>query len=206
MKIARGCHVFVFLLILITIIFLFLTFYFNIYFIVGLIFSLIVAVLFVFFFRDPDRMIGEDFVSPADGTIRDIQINKTVCFISIFMNVHNVHVNRIPIDGNILDVVHFSGKHLRAYKKESILNERVVIDIYSKIGRIRIVQIAGLIARRICPYIKKGDSLKKGDKIGIIRLGSRVDVFLPSKVINRVTVEKHSKVIAGVTTIAEFKE
>jgi phosphatidylserine decarboxylase len=165
-----------------------------------------VSVFFVFFFRDPDRIIGEDFISPADGIIRDVQLDKTVCFISIFMNIHNVHVNRMPIDGKILDLVHFPGRHLRAYKKESDMNERMVIDIYSnKIGRMRVIQIAGLIARRIYPYINKGDSLKKGDKIGIIRFGSRVDVYIPSKVINKVTVKINSKVIAGVTTIAELK-
>jgi phosphatidylserine decarboxylase len=205
MKIARGCLGWVFLPILITIIFSFLTLFVDIYFMLGLVLSLIITLFFVFFFRDPDRVIGEDFVSPADGIVRDIQLEKTVCFISIFMNVHNVHVNRMPIDGKILDIVHFPGKHFRAYKKESDLNERVVIDVYSNIGRMRVVQIAGLIARRIYPYIKKGDSLKKGDKIGIIRLGSRVDVYLPAKVINRVTVDIHSKVIAGVTTIAELK-
>ena len=121
------------------------------------------------------------------------------------MDIYNVHVNRMPIDGNILNITHFPGKHFRALKKESDLNEKVEIEIESKIGKIKLIQIAGLIARRIYPYIKKGDNLKKGDKIGIIRLGSRVDIYLPSKAISRLTVKVNTKVYSGVTTIAELK-
>jgi phosphatidylserine decarboxylase len=205
MIIARGCFGWTIPPIIVTIIFLLISIFIDFYFIFGFILSMIISVFFLIFFRDPDRKIGDDFVSPADGKIRDIKLEKTTCFISIFMDIHNVHVNRMPIDGTILSVVHFPGKHFRAYKKESDLNERVVIDIDSKIGRMRVVQIAGLIARRIYPYIKKGDKLKKGDKIGIIRFGSRVDVYFPAKVINRIPVDKNSKVISGVTTIVELK-
>ena len=121
------------------------------------------------------------------------------------MDIYNVHVNRMPIDGSILEITHFPGKHFRAWAKESDLNERVVIDIDTNIGKIKIVQIAGFIARRIYPYISKGDNLKKGDKIGIIRFGSRVDVYLPAKVIKKISVDNKSKVYAGITTIAEIK-
>jgi len=156
------------------------------------------------FFRDPKRAIGKAIVSPADGKIRDIKLEKDQVFISIFMGITNVHVNRMPIDGIITDMKHFPGKHMRAYKKESEFNERVTIDIESPIGNIRLVQIAGLIARRIYPYIKKGDKLKKGDKIGIIRLGSRVDVYLPANKIKKVNVKIKDTVYAGVTTIVEL--
>ena len=96
------------------------------------------------------------------------------------MEVNNVHVNRMPLDGRITQMTHFPGYHLRAWKKESDLNERVVITIETEIGEVTVVQLAGLIARRVYPYIKEGDELKKGDRIGIIRLGSRVDVYLPA--------------------------
>jgi phosphatidylserine decarboxylase len=205
MGIAKGCVGWIISPILITILFLFLTVFINIFYLIGFILFFIVTFFFIIFFRDPNRTIGEGVVSPADGKIRDIKIDKKVCFISIFMDINNVHVNRIPIDGTILDMTHFPGKHFRAWTKESDLNERVVININSNIGKVKLVQIAGLVARRIYPYIKKGDTLNKGDKIGIIRLGSRVDIYLPVKVIKKVTVNLKSKVYAGITTIAEIK-
>jgi len=205
MRIAKGCIGWVISPIFLTILFLFLTIYINTFFLIGFILSFIITIFFLIFFRDPDRQVGDGVVSPADGIIRDIKIDNKICFISIFMNINNVHVNRIPINGTVLDITHFPGKHFGAWTKESDLNERVVIDINSDIGNIKVVQIAGIIARRIYPYIKKGDNLKRGDKIGIIRLGSRVDVYIPAKVIKKVSVNLKSKVFAGVTTIAEIK-
>jgi len=100
-------------------------------------------------------------------------------------------------------MTHFPGYHLRAWKKESDLNERVVISLETEIGPVMIVQIAGMIARRVYPYIKKGDFLQKGERIGIIRLGSRVDVYLPAIKIKEIAVKVGDPVYAGVTTIAK---
>ena len=122
------------------------------------------------------------------------------------MNVHNVHVNRMPLDGIVKDVVHHSGIHLPAFKKESEKNERVITTIDTNIGTIKVNQIAGTLARRIVPYIKKGDKLKKGERIGIIRFGSRVDVYLPSKKIKKILVKIGEVVKAGETTIAEIND
>ena len=205
MRIAKGCFALVISPVFITFIFLFLTIYINTLFLIVFILFFIITISFLIFFRDPHRKIGNGIVSPADGKIRDIKINNKICFISIFMAINNVHVNRIPIDGTILDIKHIPGKHFRAWTKESDLNERVVININSNIGKIKVVQIAGLIARRIYPYINKGDLLKKGDKIGIIRFGSRVDVYLPAKDIKNISVDRQSTVYAGITTIAEIK-
>ena len=166
----------------------------------------LLTVFFLVFFRDPDRKIGKNIVAVADGKIREIvetadkEAGKCTK-ISTFMNIQNVHVNRMPIDGKIIDVKHFSGFHIPAFKKESEKNERVVILVETKIGMIKIVQIAGTLARRVVPYVKKGDTLKKGERIGIIRLGSRVDVYLPSK---RVTVKVGNRVKAGEDNIAEI--
>ena len=201
--IAKGC--FSWIVIPVILFFLFLIiFYNNLLVLFILIPLLFIIIFFLVFFRDPKRAIGKAIVSPADGKIRDIKLEKDQVFISIFMGITNVHVNRMPIDGIITDMKHFPGKHMRAYKKESEFNERVTIDIESPIGNIRLVQIAGLIARRIYPYIKKGDKLKKGDKIGIIRLGSRVDVYLPANKIKKVNVKIKDTVYAGVTTIVEL--
>jgi phosphatidylserine decarboxylase len=165
-----------------------------------------VLVFFLIFFRDPERTIGEGVIAPADGKIRDIKQENNQCLISIFMEVNNVHVNRMPLDGRILKMTHFPGYHLRAWKKESEYNERVMISIETEIGQVTVLQIAGLIARRVYPYIKEGDVLKKGDRIGIIRLGSRVDVILPAAAVQTITVKIGDPVKAGQDTIALLKE
>ena len=173
--------------------------------------SLIITILLAIFFRDPERKIGKDIVSPADGYIRNIyelddkDIGKSKV-ISIFMNIHNVHVNRMPIKGEIKDTIHLSGLHIPAFKKESEKNERFIIKIKSSIGLIKIVLIAGTIARRIVPYIKKKDILNKGEKIGIIRLGSRVDLYLPNLKNLLIEVNEGDKVKAGESCVAKIND
>jgi len=108
------------------------------------------------------------------------------------------------LDGKIKDITHTSGFHLPAFKKESEKNERVIILIVTVIGTIKVVQIAGTLARRIVPYVKKEDKLKKGDRIGIIKLGSRVDVYLPIKKIRKICVNIGDTVIAGEDKLAEI--
>jgi len=169
------------------------------------------TILFFVFFRDPDRSIGSGIVACADGIIREITklddefVGKCV-MVSTFMNLYNVHVNRMPIDGRIVDIKHYSGLHLPAFKKESEKNERLVLVIDSEIGIVKIVQIAGTLARRIVSYVKKGDKMKKGERIGIIRLGSRVDVYLPVDEIKKVNVKVGDFVKAGADTIAEVND
>ena len=172
---------------------------------------LIISFTLVIFFRDPKRKTGTGVVAVADGVIREItdeddnDVGKCTK-ISTFMNIHNVHVNRMPLDGKILDVVHYDGVHLPAFKKESERNERVIFHIKTDMGRIKVIQIAGTLARRIVPYIKKGDAVKKGEKIGIIRLGSRVDIYLPTKKIQTITVNVKDRVKAGEDTIAKIHD
>jgi len=171
----------------------------------------LMTILFLVFFRDPERNIGNGIVAPADGKIREISKIKDEDIgectkISTFMNLHNVHVNRMPFDGIIKDVVHIDGAHLPAFKKESERNERVIITANTDIGLIKIIQIAGTLARRIVPYVKVGDELKKGDKIGLIRLGSRVDIYLPTKKIKHITVKINDRIKAGADTIAEIND
>ncbi len=146
------------------------------------------------FFRDPKRKTGIGIVAVADGVIREITDEDDTdvgnCTkISTFMNIHNVHVNRMPLDGKILDIIHYDGAHLPAFKKESERNERVKLLLKTELGTVKIIQIAGTLARRIVPYVKKGDTVKKGDKIGLIRLGSRVDIYLPTKKIQEISVK-----------------
>lgn len=205
MNIAKGCWSWVASPVLGSLIFLLMSWY-SIWFLVGFIPMICILIFFVIFFRDPERKIGGGVVAPADGTIRDIKQENNQYFISTFMEVNNVHVNRMPIEGRIIQMSHFPGYHLRAWKKESDLNERVIITIATEIGDVKVVQLAGLIARRIYPYIKEGDVLKKGDRIGIIRLGSRVDVYLPINKIKEITVKIGDPVKAGEDTIAFINE
>jgi len=165
----------------------------------GLALTLMVPMLF---FRDPDRTIGKGIVSPADGKVRSIVTIGGQVRISIFMNVHNVHVNRAPMGGTITRIEHLSGGFVPAFKKESDRNERVHTTMAGPGGRFEVVQIAGTVARRIVPYRKVGDSLEKGDRIGLIRFGSRVDVAFSLPNGHRVLVREGDRVLAGATTLA----
>ena len=132
------------------------------------------------FFRDPDLPMGEGVVSPANGKVTGIdQIGDRVV-VKVFMNVWNIHVNRCPLKGKVLSVVHKEGGHIPAFNKDAEQNERVITELETEIGNVTIVQIAGSVARRIVPYITEGQEVGKGDRIGIIRLGSRVDLHLPA--------------------------
>ncbi len=175
------------------------------------IFLFLLTIFFLVFFRDPDRKIGSDIVSPADGKIRKVSEIKDKdvgdsILISIFMNVNNVHVNRMPFDGKVVKITHKKGSHIPAFKKESERNERTIILFDSKIGRYKLVLIAGTLARRIVSYIKKDDVIKKGNRISIIRLGSRVDIFLPKKSIKKTFVKYKDKIKAGEDTIAKIND
>lgn len=173
------------------------------------VFFYVVSCLLIVFFRDPERTVGSGVVAVADGKIREIthvhdpDVGEAVQ-ISTFMNIHNVHVNRMPLDGTITTITHYTGGHLPAYKKESERNERVVLRINTEIGLIKIIQIAGTVARRIVPYVSEGTLVKKGARIGLIRLGSRVDVFLPTKKIKVVSIQVQDKVHAGEDRLAEI--
>ena len=205
MRIAKGCWSWVAPPLLLSILFLVLS-WVSLWFLAGFIPVFCVLVFFLIFFRDPERTIAPGVIAPADGQIRDIKQEKNQVLISTFMEVNNVYVNRMPLDGRITKMTHFPGYHLRAWKKESDLNERVVITIKTAIGEVTVVQLAGLIARRVYPYIKEGDELKKGDRIGIIRLGSRVDVYLPADKIQSIPVKIGDPVKAGEDTIAFLTE
>jgi len=173
----------------------------------------LIAVIFTFlscmglwFFRDPERKIGKGVVSAADGVVSFVKRSKDGkgVTISVFMNVHNVHVNRAPWAGTVTKVKHFPGGHSPAYERNADRNEHEVTEMSTDLGPVRIVQIAGTVARRIIPYIDRDQRLKKGERIGIIRLGSRVDVTLPAKAV-KVVVKTGKKVLAGETTVADVK-
>ena len=157
-------------------------------------FILILLPIFsLYFFRDPNRKIEEGIISPADGKI--VYVDREEKKIAIFMSIFDVHVNRSPYSGEIIKIKHHYGAHNPAYSEKSESNEKNHIILSTDHGNINILQITGIFARRIVPYVKKHDSVEKGDKIGLIRFGSRVELILPDDSI--IHVEENQKVKAG---------
>lgn len=174
---------------------------------------LVVAVWAAYFFRDPERTgdRGDTLVvSPADGRIVMITEVEEPAFmgqralrISVFMNVFNVHVNRYPLSGTIQYRHYNPGQFLNAaIEKASLENEQSSVGIEAAHARVLVRQIAGLVARRIITYGKVGEVVTQGDRMGLIRFGSRVDVFVPLGSTARVAVG--DTVEAGVTVLAEL--
>lgn len=176
------------------------------------VFLLLLTAFCVQFFRDPERVVPDApglAVSPADGRVIRLgrapdpltgEMKDVVC---IFMNVFNVHVNRVPVAGTIERVEYFPGKFFNAdLDKASVDNERNVVVVKDAAGdEFTMVQIAGLIARRIVCRAAPGDAFVRGERFGMIKFGSRVDVYLPHGYHQSVTMDQ--KVLAGQTVIAE---
>ncbi len=173
----------------------------------------LVALWVAYFFRDPERTgeRGEHLVlAPADGKVVDIRevdeptfIRGRTLRISIFMNVFNVHVNRYPVSGTVRHMQRTAGRFLNAAgERASLENEQVSVGIEVDGTRVLVRQIAGLIARRIHTYGTEGQAVTQGDRMGIIRFGSRVDVFAPEGAKPRVKVGENT--VAGTTVLAEL--
>ena len=177
--------------------------------------SLILTIWVYYFFRDPERFSINDenyLISPADGIISQItEINgphelslqdKKFTRVSVFMNVFDCHVNRMPASGKIEKIYYKAGKFFNAsLDKSSEENERNFVKVTNKDGNeIVLVQIAGLVARRIVCDVKEEDKLKQGDKFGIIRFGSRVDLYFENY---KLMIKKNQRCIGGETIIAK---
>jgi phosphatidylserine decarboxylase len=174
---------------------------------------LLLALWVAYFFRDPERTGDRGpslVVAPADGKlimITDVDeptfVGGRAVRLSIFMNVFNVHVNRYPVDGVVKYIHYNKGKFFNAAaEKSSLENEQMSVGVETGRYRVLIRQIAGLIARRIVTYSKLGEKVKQGDRMGIIRFGSRVDVFLP--VGSTVRAKLGDATTAGVTILGDL--
>ncbi len=167
---------------------------------------LIAPVPLLLFFRDPERRIAEGVVSPADGVVVEVaEKGKGWWFVSIFMNVHNVHVNRAPWRGTVIDIEHIPGGYVPAFNKDSDRNERVITRLKTGNGTWTIKQIAGAVARRIVLYVSEGQNLEKGERFGMIRYGSRVDLEFRMPRGMEVRVCPGDRVKAGASEIAGMK-
>ena len=179
--------------------------------------SFILTIWVYYFFRDPERFPINDenyLLSPADGVVSQIiqtngpselgLENKKFTRISIFMNAFNCHVNRVPSSGKITKIFYKPGKYINAsFDKASEENERNYVKMTNSNGEeLILVQIAGLIARRIVCDVKENDETKQGDKFGIIRFGSRVDLYFENY---QTLVRQNQKTISGETIIAKKK-
>ena len=171
--------------------------------------SLILLIFTFYFFRDPERVvpIGDDIlVSPADGLITNIteikEGKKTYIRVSIFLSIFNVHIQRLPISGVVTKVDYIEGKFINAtLDKASDENERLKITIKNGNNLIYVTQIAGLIARRIVNYVKPNENINQGDRYGIIKFGSRVDIEFPNSF--KLLVNEGQQCIGGETIIAQ---
>ncbi len=199
--------------ILIAILFTGMFFYFD-----WMVFAWISFALTLFicwFFRDPDRELpegGKALISPADGKVIVAEQQSGCEYligpcikVSIFMNVFNVHVNRVPFDGVVKKIKYSPGKFINAsFDKASVHNERNALIVKTPDGKeYAVVQIAGLIARRIVNCVKEGEKIIKGDRYGMIRFGSRLDLYLPYDF--EIAVRVGEKTKAGSTIIGHMK-
>ncbi|TKB09072.1 phosphatidylserine decarboxylase family protein [Desulforhopalus sp. IMCC35007] len=184
-------------------------------------FSLTAGIMFILttfvlaFFRDPERFISPDpdaLVCPADGKIISIEevedkkfTGQRVKKVCIFMNVFNVHVNRVPFSGNVVKIMYHPGKFYSADSDKAALENEYFATVFSAPHdrQIAVVQIAGLIARRIICWLEPGDSAIKGSRLGLIRFGSRVDMYLPLE--TELVVTTGQKVRAGETIIGRLQ-
>ena len=176
---------------------------------------LIVATFFLFFFRDPDRTVhapDSAVLSPADGRVMVAGASTTAQFpadrwqqISIFLSPMDVHVNRMPVGGRVTQVKYHPGRFLPAYKSEAgELNEYTEVTLEHGSSTIVVRQIVGVLARRIVCRVKEGDVVKAGDRFGVMKFGSRMDIFLPAGTTMHAKVGE--KVVGGVTVMATLPE
>lgn len=172
--------------------------------------ALALTLFVAFFFRNPERITPEDenaVVAPADGVViyagdaREGHLDAETTKISIFMSVFNVHVNRAPLSGKVIDTFYVSGKFLDArHERATFENEQAGIVLETAKGiKVVFVQVAGMVARKIVCYAAKGDLLRRGQRYGLIRFGSRVDIYLPKNCELRVTLG--DKTVAGETIL-----
>jgi phosphatidylserine decarboxylase len=174
---------------------------------------LVVSLLFLFFFRDPDRTVAataDDVLSPADGRVLVAGSPTAPGFspdewqqVSIFLSPMDVHVNRMPVGGRILDVTYHPGRFLPAYKAEAAsLNEFTEVAVDHGGQTVVVRQIVGLLARRIVCRLEAGDVVRAGDRFGVMKFGSRMDLYLPSTA--TLLTRVGDRVVGGVTVLARL--
>jgi phosphatidylserine decarboxylase len=178
----------------------------DLIFFVGGILCGLISLFCLYFFRDPQVEViqGNNLIlSPCNGRVLEVNENETEKVIRVFLSVFDVHLQRSPVSGKVLKVEHKPGRFFRAMSPRAhVLNEQNVITIGNERGKYIVKQIAGVLARRCISWVNPGDFLKIGDKIGLIKFGSQVDLHLPKNL--DVKVKQGDKVVSGVTVFATF--
>lgn len=167
------------------------------------------GLFFAYFFRDPARRVVKNdshILSPADGTVLEVSpaaAGQGGQVIRIFLSVFNVHLQRAPVSGTIVDVEYRPGKFLPAMKPEAhVENEQNIITLRSAKGNFEVRQIAGILARRVVSWVRAGQQVEQGQQIGFIKFGSQVDLTVPASA--RIKVKTGDKVRGGLTVLAEY--
>jgi phosphatidylserine decarboxylase len=167
---------------------------------------ILASVFCLYFFRDPKIEITQGknvIISACNGTVLEVGENETEKVVRVFLSVLDVHLQRSPVAGKVLSVDYKPGKFLKAMNPDAhIVNEQNIITIENENGKYLVKQIAGILARRCVSWVKPGDILKPGDKIGVIKFSSQVDMHMPKNV--EVKVKKGDKVVSGVTIVANI--
>ncbi|GAB1401355.1 phosphatidylserine decarboxylase family protein [Elusimicrobiota bacterium] len=166
-----------------------------------------VALFFTYFFRDPHIAITQGdglILSPCNGRVLEVKDDNGRSVIRVFLSVFDVHLQRTPVSGTVKNVEYKPGKFLKAHDPQAhIVNEKNIITIENENGVYVVEQIAGILARRCVSWVKAGDVLKAGDKIGVIKFGSQVDLYMPSGY--KINVKHGDTVVSGVTVFASIK-
>ncbi len=166
----------------------------------------VLAAFFLYFFRDPERVIPASpdmVVSPADGRVSSIEPTPAGTRVSIFLSIFDVHVNRAPIAGKVTGVDYRQGRFLNALNpRSSVENEQNRVQVEGEQGEVEFVQIAGLLARRIVFWPQRGDWLERGQRVGLIKFGSRVDLYLPKRA--ELLIEPGAHVRGGSSVLARL--
>ncbi|MDR0985042.1 MAG: phosphatidylserine decarboxylase [Endomicrobium sp.] len=206
MRIVKEGYPFVKFFGILGLILLIISYYIKLLIVIGLLFVLL-SLLFAWFFRDPEVKITSGnnlIISPCNGTILEISDSGSEKIIRVFLSIFDVHLQRSPVSGKILNVEHKKGKFLKAMSATAhLVNEQNIITIENDNGIYIIKQIAGIIARRCITWVKQGDELKVGDKIGLIKFGSQVDLHMPKNV--NIQTKVGQKVVSGYTILAILK-
>jgi phosphatidylserine decarboxylase len=181
----------------------------------GLLLTLITGLwgLILYFFRDPNRQTVDEpglVVGPGDGEIVEIApfteftyLQEETIRVSMFLSVTNVHIQRVPLGGKVTIVDHRPGRYLQAFRPEaSDVNEYIAMVTESEYGRVLIKQIAGILARRCVNYAQPGDTVRTGQRFGLIKFGSRLDLFLPTHA--KILVKVGDRITGGITPIAQL--
>lgn len=168
----------------------------------------LVSLFCLYFFRDPEIEItrGDNLIlSPCNGMVLEVSENETEKVIRVFLSVLDVHLQRSPVPGKVKSVEYKSGKFLKAIEPQAhIVNEQNIITIENESGKYLVKQIAGILARRCVSWVKPGDVLKPGDKIGMIKFSSQVDLHIPRN--TDIKVSRGDKVVSGVTIFATLNK